>query len=50
MIKNICTSSYLVCSQIWLNLPTDDDRHFFNIFLKMIAHFGYKPKKNAGFE
>jgi hypothetical protein len=35
--------SYLVYSQIFLNLLKDDS-HFFSIFLWMINHFGYKQK------
>jgi hypothetical protein len=35
---------FWVYSQIWLNLPRDDDRNFFCIFLWMIAPFGHKQK------
>ncbi len=34
---------FLICSQIWLNLPKDG-HHFFYILLWTIAHFSYKQK------
>jgi len=43
------SASYVVYSQIWLNLPTDD-HHFFYIFLWMIATLATKQgflKKNT---
>ncbi len=37
------SASYVVYSQIWLNLPMDD-HHFFYIFLWMIATLATKNK------